>query len=369
MTSPDALRTHDVVVIGGGQSGLAAARILLDAGLNPVVLEAGEQAAGSWPRYYDSLTLFSPARNSCLPGMAFPGDPDRYPHRDEVVTYLARYARDLPRLGVEIRTGAHVVAVEASGQAGGEGFTVRLADGTTLTAPGVIAATGSFDNPHLPLLQGQADFTGQIMHAAAYKSPEPHAGKRIIVVGAGNSAVQIAYELAETATVTLATRAPIRFLDQRPLGKDVHFWFKVTGFDRLPARLVATPPTGPVLDEGIYRRALRDGRVDRRPMFAHLDGDAVVWADGSREHVDVVLLATGYRPHLDYLDGLGALDDSGYPRHDRGLSTTHPGLGFLGLEWQRNPASNSLRGVGRDARYLVGKLKSRLGARRLRAGV
>ncbi|TMR98457.1 NAD(P)/FAD-dependent oxidoreductase [Nonomuraea basaltis] len=359
----------DTIIIGGGQSGLAAARTLLDARLTPVLLEATDQATGSWPHYYDSLTLFSPARYSSLPGMAFPGDPDRYPHRDEVVAYLARYARDLARLGAEIRTGARVVAVEATGQAGGEGFTVRLADGTTLSAPTVIAATGSFASPALPRLQGLTDFTGQLRHAAAYTSPEPYAGKRIIVVGAGNSAVQITYELAEIATVTLASREPVRFLEQRPLGKDVHFWFNVTGFDRLPARLVSSPPTGPVLDEGIYRQALRDGRFDRRPMFTRLDGGAVVWADGSREPVDVVLLATGYRPHLNYLEGLGALDDSGYPRHDRGLSTTHPGLGFLGLEWQRNPASNSLRGVGRDARHLVGKLKSRLGPRRLRAVV
>ncbi|MFI7444839.1 flavin-containing monooxygenase [Nonomuraea indica] len=359
----------DIIVIGGGQSGLAAARTLLDAGLTPVLLEATEQATGSWPRYYDSLTLFSPARYSSLPGMAFPGNPDRYPHRDEVVDYLARYARALRRSGAEIRTGARVVAVEAGGKTNGGGFAVRLADGTTLSAPGVISAGGSFANPYLPRLEGQAGFTGRILHAAAYTSPEPYAGKRIIVVGAGNSAVQIAHELARLATVTLATREPIRFVDQRLLGKDLHFWFDVTGFDRLPARLVTAPPTVPVLDEGIYRQALRDGLLKRRPMFTRLDGDTVVWADGSRRHVDVVLLATGYRPHLRYLDGLGALDERGHPRHDRGLSTTHPGLGFLGLEWQRNPASNTLRGVGRDARHLVRRLRSRLGARRSRVGV
>ncbi|NUW34581.1 NAD(P)/FAD-dependent oxidoreductase [Nonomuraea sp. SMC257] len=362
MTTTD---VFDVAVIGGGQSGLAAARAALNAGLNPVILEAGEQATGSWPHYYDSLTLFSPARYSSLPGMAFPGDPDRYPHRDEVVAYLTRYARDLARLGVQIRTGARVTDVQADHA----GFAIRLADDTALRAPGVIAATGSFANPRMPHLEGREGFAGEILHAAGYKNPVPYAGKRIVVVGAGNSAVQIAYELAGTATVTLATREPVRFLEQRPLGKDVHFWFKVTGFDRLPARLVTTPPTGPVLDEGIYRQALREGRVDRRPMFTRFDGEDVVWADGNREHVDVVLLATGYRPHLDYLNGVDVLNERGYPHHDRGLSATHPGLGFLGLEWLRNPASNSLRGVGRDAHHLIGKLKSRLVSRRVRAGV
>ncbi|WP_326640294.1 NAD(P)/FAD-dependent oxidoreductase [Streptosporangium sp. NBC_01755] len=361
----------DTIVIGGGQAGLTATRALLDAGLTPVLLEATDQTTGSWGRYYDSLTLFSPARYSSLPGFPFGGDPDRYPRRDEVVDYLARYARDLGRGGAEIRTGARVTAVEADTHRGarGGGFAVHLADGSTLNAPTVIAASGSFDRPHLPVLPGRDGFTGQILHAAAYTGPLPYAGRRVVVVGAGNSAVQIAYELAETTTVTLATRTPIRFVDQRPLGKDLHFWFTLTGFDRLPARLVTTPPTVPVLDEGAYRQALRDGRLDRRPIFTRLDEGDVVWADGSREPVDVVLLATGYRPNLDYLNGLGALDERGHPRHDRGLSTTHPGLGFLGLEWQRTPASNTLRGVGRDARHLTGKLTTHLNTRRFRAGV
>jgi putative flavoprotein involved in K+ transport len=82
----------DTLIIGAGQSGLAAAHALRARGIEPVVLEAGDAATGAWPHYYDSLTLFSPARYSALPGMAFPGDGDRYPHRDEVVAYLAAYA-------------------------------------------------------------------------------------------------------------------------------------------------------------------------------------------------------------------------------------------------------------------------------------
>ncbi|MFF3445384.1 flavin-containing monooxygenase [Streptosporangium sp. NPDC002721] len=251
-------------------------------------MEATDQATGSWRRYYDSLTLFSPARYSSLPGLAFGGDPDRYPHRDEVVDYLTRYARDLGRGGAEIRTGARATAVEADAHAdthrgarGRGGFAVHLADGSTLNAPTVIAASGSFNRPHLPVLPGRDGFTGQVLHAAAYTDPPPYAGRRVVVVGAGNSAVQIACELAKTNTVTLATRTPIRFVDQRPLGKDLHFWFTVTGFDRLPARLVTTPPTVSVLGEGTYRQALREGRLERRPMFTRLDEDDVVWADGS----------------------------------------------------------------------------------------
>jgi putative flavoprotein involved in K+ transport len=338
------------IIIGGGQSGLAAARACLELGQTPVVLEAGADATGSWPRYYDSLTLFSPARYSALPGMPFRGDLDRYPHRDEVVAYLARYAASLD---VDIRTHTRVVAVSSLDG----GFAVDAADGTRFTAASVIAASGSFSSPHLPTLPGQEGFAGTLLHSAGYANPEPYAGQRVVVVGAGNSAVQIAYELAKVASVTLATNKPVRWFPQRPLGRDIHFWFQITGFDRLP-RQVDAPPTQPVLDTGIYRGALADGLMGRRPMFRRFDGEHLVWSDGSRERVDAVLFATGFRPSLDYLHPLGALDERGRPRHTHGLSTTHKGLGFLGLEWQRSPASNSLRGVGRDARYLVRKLAS-----------
>ncbi|GGL46886.1 monooxygenase [Planomonospora parontospora subsp. antibiotica] len=353
------MRGMDTIVIGGGQSGLAAARALRNAGLTPVVLEAGEHPTGSWPAYYDSLTLFSPARYSALPGVPFDGDPGRYPRRDEVAAYLQRYAA---RLDADIRTGARVTAVRAEN---GGGFIVELADGTALSAPSVIAASGSFGNPHLPLLPGQDGFPGQILHAAAYRNPAPYADRRVVVVGAGNSAVQIAHDLAGVAAVTLATRAPIRFVDQRPLGRDLHFWFAITGFDRLPARRADSPPAVPVLDDGRYRRALADGRIGRKEMFTGFADDAVVWADGAREHVDAVVFATGYRPHLPYLHTLGgALDASGRPRQRGGTSLTHPGLGFLGLEWQRTPASNTLRGVGRDAAHLARHLARHLKVRR-----
>ncbi|MFE9172464.1 flavin-containing monooxygenase [Streptomyces kebangsaanensis] len=346
----------DVAVIGGGQSGLAAAHALLRHGLRPVVLEASEQAAGSWPRYYDSLTLFSPARYSSLPGVPFPGgDPDRYPHRDEVVDYLTAYAA---RLDAGIRTGCRATGVRW----GGGGFEVDLEDGSRLTARAVVAASGTFGHPHRPTLSGLEGFTGSVLHAADYRNPTPFAGQRIVVVGAGNSAVQIAAELARVARVTLAGRNPVRFARQRILGRDLHFWLTHTGLDTAPlGRLVRTPPTQLVIDDGRYHAALAQGAPDRRELFTGIDGAKVTWPDGAREEVDTILLATGYRPDLPYLADLdGALDGSGRPRQRDGVSPAHPGLAFVGLEWQRSLSSNSLRGVGRDAARVARHLAAHL---------
>jgi putative flavoprotein involved in K+ transport len=105
-------------------------------------------------------------------------------------------------------------------------------------------------------------------------------------------------------------------------------------------------------------------RGRRQAMFARLDGEHVEWPDGGRERVDAVLLATGYRPNLPYLADLGALTTDGHPRQRRGLSLTHPGLGYLGLEWQRTPSSNTLRGVGADARRVVAALARHLRGQR-----
>ncbi|MGW3607515.1 flavin-containing monooxygenase [Micromonospora sp. NPDC005161] len=341
--------SEPVVIVGGGQSGLVAARAALSAGLRPVVLEAGAAPVGSWPDYYDSLTLFSPARYSSLPGMAFDGaDPDRYPARDEVVAYLRRYSGSID---AEIRTGTRVTAVHPRP---GGGYLVQTDSGDEIAAAGVVAASGSFSNPYLPVLPGRDTYVGEVRHVAHYRGAEPYAGKRVLVVGAGNSAIQVAYELAPHARVTLTTRAPIQFMPQRIRGRDLHHWIHVTGADLLPrAVLTRLVRHAAVLDTGVYRAAIASGLLARREMFTAFTADGVIWPDGTDEAVDTVIFATGYRPNLGYLAALGTLERDGLPRHAGGVSTTHPGLVYLGLEFQRSFSSNTLRGVGRDAIHVV----------------
>uniref|UniRef100_A0AAU2K0V7 Uncharacterized protein n=1 Tax=Streptomyces sp. NBC_00049 TaxID=2903617 RepID=A0AAU2K0V7_9ACTN len=126
-------------------------------------------------------------------------------------------------------------------------------------------------------------------------------------------------------------------------------------------RLLKTPPAPPVLDDSHYRAALTAGAPDRRPMFTRLTDDRATWADGTTERLDALTLATGYRPHLPYLAGLAcALDPAGHPHHRSGASPAHPGLEFVGLEWQRSLPSNTQRGVGRDAGRAAHRLAAHL---------
>lgn len=342
--------TVDAVVIGAGQAGLAVAWHLKRRGLSFVLLEAGDRPVGSWPLHYDSLTLFSPARHASLPGLPFPGDPERYPARDEVVAYLESYVRhfDFP-----VVTGAEVTQVLPELGA----LRVLTAGGAVFRGRAVVAATGTYRKPFVPRLEGSGSFGGQVLHSIAYRRPEPFAGQRVVVVGSGNSAVQIAVELARVARVTLAARSKVQFVPQRPMGRDVHDWITWLRVDQMSlGRFGRLPSPRSVFDTGVYRAAFRSGGLDRRGMFTRFTGTGVIWPDGAEEAVDAVVFATGYRANLDFLRGTGALDAAGQPVQRLGVSTRVPGLFFVGLSGQRAMASATLRGAGQDAEVVVARL-------------
>ena len=351
----------DTLVIGAGQAGLAAGYQLQRAGRSFTILDAAAQAGGSWPHHYNSLRLFSPARFSSLPGLPFPGDPEHHPTRDKVIAYLRQYAEHFQ---LPIVTNARVAQIARDSEL----FIVQTDDGRAFQARSLIAATGAFHRPYFPQIPGQDTFRGAVLHAFAYREPTSFHDQRVVVVGAGNSAVQIATELARISQVTLATREEVRFVNQRPYGRDIHFWWWLTRFDTRPLdsplgmwlnRLV--DGKGPrVIDTGVYRAALAAGKPDRRPMFAGFTENGLVWDDGSIEDVDTVIFATGYRPNLAYLAPLGALDAEGQALHRHGVSLTVPGLYFVGLSNQRTLASATLRGVGSDAAVIVRHLTRHL---------
>ncbi len=356
----------DVIVIGAGQAGLAAGHALTQAGLSFQILEASDRAAGSWPHYYDSLTLFSPARYSSLPELPFPGDPERYPLRDEVIAYLENYAR---YFNFPIVYQARVRQVLRDGK----DFVVSTDSGQSYRARSVIAASGPFNQPNIPAFAGFSEFAGTVLHSSAYRRPSDVSGRRIAVVGSGNSAVQIADELAQTHQVILTARQPPRFIAQRPFGLDLHFWLTRSGLDKLPlGDWFNFQPTAPVLDHGKYRQAFESGQafesdqafenrhpnanLSYRPLFNRITAAGLQWRD-QVEAIDTLILATSFINSPAYLDGLDGLQASRAAEQRGGTALYVPGLYFVGTAWQRSNASATLRGVGPDAAHVVTKLQ------------
>jgi putative flavoprotein involved in K+ transport len=337
---------HQFIVIGAGQAGLAAGRELAARGADFVIMDERDAVGGSWPSYYDSLVLFSPARYSSLPDLAMPGEPSRYPSRDDVVAYLRNYAANFT---LPVTTGARVTSVGYKDAR----YHVITSSGDVRTANGLVVATGAFGTPAMPTLPDQSLFGGTVLHSASYRNPEPFIDKSIVVVGAGNSAVQIAAELANHANVTLATRSRVRLLPQRILSRDLHWWFDKL---HLNGTNLFSDHGVPVIDDGTYRSALRRKAPLRRAMFKRFTSSGVLWDDDSRQPVDAVIFATGFRPSLDFLNESGALDNNGLPPHRRGVSTVLPNLGYVGLSGQNGFASATLRGVGPDAKSIMASI-------------
>jgi putative flavoprotein involved in K+ transport len=344
----------DTIVIGGGQAGLASGYHLKKKGLRFMILEASNEAGGSWQYYYDSLKLFSPERFSSMPGMKFPGEPNGYPKRDEVIRYLQDYR---VKFQLPVKTNQRVESVEKDR----EGFTIRTMAGDTFRTRTMINAIGSFHNPYTPAITGQEVFHGRILHSSEYRNPEPFLNQRVVVVGRGNSAVQIAVELAEVSQTSLAVLRAVQFVNQRVWGQDLHFWVRLIGFDTFPFwRFGKTAPSSSAVnDSGQYKQKVAAGKPVQQPMFTSFYEGGVIWPNGTKEPVDTVIYATGYRPQLPYLKAIGALDAEGRPLHKAGINHV-PGLYYVGLEGQRSFASATLRGVGPDAQFVVKKLLRQL---------
>lgn len=195
----------DVVVIGGGQAGLAAGYYLRRAGLNFVILDRQDRAGGAWRHGWDSLRLFSPAEYSPLPGWPMPRQRgETFPTAGHVVEYLHDYEQ---RYELPVHRPVQVSGVRAHSR----GLSVET-DRGTWNAEFVISATGTWDTPFMPAYPGMADFAGEQLHTVDYSVPERFRGQRVLVVGAGNSAAQIVAEVSTIAETTWATRHPPRFM-------------------------------------------------------------------------------------------------------------------------------------------------------------
>ncbi|MGW7544017.1 ArsO family NAD(P)H-dependent flavin-containing monooxygenase [Streptomyces sp. NPDC054770] len=336
-----------VVVIGGGQSGLAAGYHLRRLGLDFVILDAQTTPGGAWQHVWDSLRLFSPAAYSSLPGRLMPPQSgETYPDAQHVVEYLTDYER---RYELPVERPVRVLGVHQDGRH------LRVeTDSGTWHARAVMSATGTWWRPFLPAVPGQAAFGGRQLHTAEYRNPADVAGQRVIVVGGGNSGAQIAADLAYDTDLTWVTQRPPRFLADDIDGRAL--------FDAATARRRALDEgrtdTGGVASLGdiVAVRPVREARdrglLKATSMFSRLIPDGVEWADGSRADADVIIWCTGFRPALSHLAPL-RLRLRGRRGHIATAGTRavdEPRVHLLGYGDWTGPASATLIGVGRPAR-------------------
>ncbi|MFB8397689.1 ArsO family NAD(P)H-dependent flavin-containing monooxygenase [Streptomyces yangpuensis] len=336
----------DVVVIGGGQSGLAAGYHLRRLGIEHVILDARTAPGGAWQHAWDSLRLFSPAQYSSLPGRLMPVQPGQtYPDAQHVVDYLADYEK---RYDLPVQRGVRVEAVHRDGA-----FLRVATDSGDWRARAVVSATGTWTRPFVPAVPGRREYTGRRLHTVQYQSPAQFVGQRVVVVGGGNSGAQIAADLAHAGIdLTWVTRRPPRYLADAIDGRAL--------FDHATARrraldegrtdtggvaslgdIVAVPPV----------RAARDaGLLTAKPMFSGLTTAGVEGFDGTAAEVDAIIWCTGFRPALAHLAALRLRGTRGHIAITGTRAVDEPRLHLLGYGDWTGPASATLIGVGRPAR-------------------
>jgi cation diffusion facilitator CzcD-associated flavoprotein CzcO len=374
------LDSFPALIVGAGPAGLAAAACLRQRGVEAVVLEAAPVLGNAWRHHYDRLCLHTVKQQSHLPGMPFAKALPRYPSRADVVAYLEAYAT---HFGIVPRTGEAVRSVRVAPD--GVGFVVESARGTH-RARAVVLATGLNRVANPERLPGQERFGGAIVHSAGYRNGDAFAGRRVLVVGAGNSGAEIALDLAERgAQPTIAVRTPINVVPRDFLGMPTQLTsIRIRKLPlalgdrigRLVARLafgnlarygLARPELGPLSAIKLRRRvplidvgtiaAIKRGEIAVKPGVERFTETGAVFADGSAADFDAVVLATGFRPALAELVPVpGVLDDEGYPRDWQGGGAC-PGLFFVGYH---QPATGLLRQIAIDAEAVAAAIEGDL---------
>ena len=398
-----AVEHTDVLVIGGGQAGIATSEHLLRAGVPHLVLERGRIAERWRSGRWDSLVANGPAWHDRFPTRDFAGDPDAFIGKDGVADYFAAHAGALMS---PVRTGVEVQSVRRLH--GRPGFRVETSQGV-IVACQIVAATGPFQRPVMPALVPETAGLMQI-HSAAYRNPAQLPDGAVLVVGAGSSGVQIADELRQSGRRVFLSVGPHGRPPRAYRGRDFCWWLGV-----LNKWDIEAPPTtdhvtiavsgangGKTIDfrrlagegmnlvgrtercaNGVLTFApdlatnIRRGDADYLAVLAEADAfatrngldlpeepeakviltdppcmtDPRLSLDLNAEGVTSIIWATGYTQDYSWLQ-VDAFDDQGRPRHQRGVSS-EPGVYFMGLPWQSRRGSAFIWGCWHDAKFVV----------------
>ena len=351
-----------VVVVGGGPAGLATSAELRRRGIDHVVLERGQAPGHSWMHLYDSLTLHTGKHLSSLPRMSFDRSVPLFPTRQHFVDYLHRYVEALE---LPVETAREVTSIEREGN----GWLVHTARGD-LHANVVLMATGIISGPRIPDIPGRERFRGRVMHSIEYRRPTEFAGRRILVVGVGNSGGEIGSELANAgAKVTVAVRSGANVVPLHLAGVPIQYLaFAMRGLPAsirralagLVGRITELRRGKPVLPKPAHGPldaipligfhlvdAIRAGKVAVRAGIAEFTETGVRFMDGTDASFDDVIFATGFTAALGPLGGLVRMDAKGFAlRTDRVTSADQPNLYFVGHSYD---STGGLYNIRRDA--------------------
>ena len=338
----------DVLIIGGGQAGLAMGSGLKETPLSFRIVERYPRIGDSWRNRYASLVLFTPRAYSALPGLAVPGDPEGYPTKDEMADYLESYAE---RFELPVAPGTGIGRLERLDG----GFRATTEAGESIDSRAVVLATGAFQRPAIPPISKGLSKEVTQLAPEDYRTPGELAAGRVLVVGDGATGRQIALELTANHEVLLAAGRPRRVSPDRILGRSVFWWMDRLGVLRASREsrigrylMKADPFPGKRLELDELRQ--RGVEVVGRVIGA--EGKKVSFADGKAAEVDAVVWATGYRDDADWVAIPEVKDARGNFLHYRGISPL-PSLCFVGRSWQWTRGSALFAGVGEDAAYLA----------------
>ena len=364
-TTPPTTRT-DVLVIGGGQAGLAAGYHLQQRGIDYRIVEADARIGDVWRKRYDSLQLYSPASHAALPGLPHAMPKHAYPTGPQFADYLETYVE---RFGLRIDTGVRIERLEQPA-ADGQPFVATAGD-RRYEAGQVIVATGAFQRPKVPAIAKQLDPSIKQLHSSQYRNPTQLADGPVLVVGLSHSGADLAHEIVATHPVILSGRAhgqlPVPLESRRgrlgfrffaaffwhiatldtPIGRRMQKEVKTKGGLLVRWRKPELKAAGVELVE-----ARTTGVKDGKPQLA----------DGRVLDVANVLWCTGFATDYSWIRPPVKLDELGWPVQYRGVAP-HPGLYFLGVLFQYSFTSMLIVGAGRDAAYVVDHIAERLAAR------
>lgn len=343
-------RLYDLIVIGGGQSALSCGYFLRRTNLKYIILDDQHQGGGAWQHGWDSLTLFSPAEQSSLPGWLMPKRGSGFPSKQDVLYYLNAYQE---RYQIQIQRGTKVISVKKL-----DGIFTVESDQGNYQSRAIISATGTFQNPFVPDIQGKHLFTGKQLHSSAYKNPLPFKDKSVLIVGGGNSGAQILAEVSKVATTVWATAKEPQFLPDDVDGRvlfDVasakyHAMKEGREFNAAQyniGNIVMVPPVKQACDRGV---------LHARETFKQFYKDGVIWHDGSSQPFDVVIWCTGFGFATRHLKDLGIINEDGKVDCEGTKALKLNGLWLVGYGSFTGFASATLIGVGRSARQTVNEI-------------